>query len=110
MEIDILRQVLAVTKPGDRVLDCWTGLYLTRRPAYRYFFLNADVQRLLDAGTMEADLLRILDDPQVTAVILDDFTLELPMPVQNKIRRDFANIRDFGILGLVWREDPPGDD
>ena len=104
IEIDILREVLAVTKPGDRVFDCWTGLYLTRMPAYRYFFLNADVQRLLDPAQMEADLLRVLDQPDVTAVILDDFVLELPIAVQNKIRRDFPDIQDFGILGLVWRE------
>lgn len=104
IEIDILREVLAATEPGDRVFDCWTGLYLTRLPAYRYFFLNADVQRLLDARRMEEDLLRALDDPAVTAVILDDFVLELPTSVQNKIRTDFPNIKDFGILGLVWRD------
>lgn len=104
IEIDIMREVLAVTEPGDRVFDCWTGLYLTRMPAYRYFFLNADVQRLLDPKKMEADLLRMLDQPDVTAVILDDFVLELPIAVQNKIRRDFPDIQDFGILGLVWRE------
>ncbi len=104
IEIDIMREVLAVTKPGDRVFDCWTGLYLTRLPAYRYFFLNADVQRLLDARQMEEDLLRALDDPGVTAVILDDFVLELPISVQNKIRLDFPNIKDLGILGLVWRD------
>jgi hypothetical protein len=103
IEIDILREVLAVTKPGDRVFDCWTGLYLTRLPAYRYFFLNADVQRLLEPRRMEEDLLRMLNDPEVTAVILDDFVLELPISVQNKIRLDFANVQDFGILGLVWR-------
>jgi hypothetical protein len=107
IEIDILREVLAVTKPGDRVFDCWTGLYLTRLPAYRYFFLNADVQRLLEPRRMEEDLLRMLDDPEVTAVILDDFVLELPISVQNKIRRDFTNIQDFGILGLVWRSPAP---
>lgn len=115
IEIDILHEVLAVTRPGDRVFDCWTGLYLTRMPAYRYFFLNADVQRLLDPAQMEADLLRVLDQPDVTAVILDDFVLELPLAVQNKIRRDFPEIQDFGILGLTWRErgagakPPPGD-
>jgi hypothetical protein len=104
IEIEIMHEVLEVTEPGDRVFDCWTGLYLTRMPAYRYFFLNADVQRLLDPKQMEADLLRVLDQPDVTAVILDDFVLELPIAVQNKIRGDFPDIQDFGILGLVWRE------
>ncbi|MFN8547854.1 MAG: glycosyltransferase family 39 protein [Candidatus Eisenbacteria bacterium] len=103
VEVEVLRTVLRATRPEDRVLDLWSGLYLTRLPAYRYFFLNSDVIRLLPPGKLESELLGVLDDPRVRAVIVDDHFRLLPASVRQRIRSEFAVDRDFGFLLVMTR-------
>jgi len=87
---DVLRRVLEASRPGDRVFDCWTGLYLTRLPAYRYFYLNFDIQSTLDREALETDLLRALRNPEVRVAIVDANCANLPRSVLAFIRKDFA--------------------
>lgn len=103
VEIDVMRTVLQATDSKDRVLDLWSGLYLTRLPAYRYFFLNSDVIRLLPPAQLEADLLRVLDDRRVRTVIIDDHFRLLPASTRQRIREEFAVVRDFGFLVVMTR-------
>ncbi len=105
-ELEVLRNVLAETRPDQRVLDFWTGLYLTRLPAYRYFFLNSDVQRLLSPGQLERDLERVLDDPRVAVVIVDNNFPRLPKSVRQRIRTDFTPEQDFGFAVVMKRRGP----
>ncbi len=99
-QLPILRQVLEVTGRDDRVLDCWTGLYLTRLPAYRFFFLNSDVQRLIPRRQLEGDLLTALDDPRVKVVIRDPYFKLLPDAVQQRVDERFAPLPRFPYLWL----------
>lgn len=103
VEVEILRTVLATARPGERVLDLWSGLYLTRLPAYRYFFLNSDVIRLLPASRLEQDLERVLNDPTVTVVIADDHFALLPHAIQQRIRSEFTLVEDYGFLAVLTR-------
>ena len=96
----VLRKVRELTTRDDRVLDCWTGLYLTRLPAYRYFFLNSDIQRLIPPDTLEQDLLRVLDDPRVTLVVVDEYCKRLPRKVLRLVGEKFAPTPRFPLL---WR-------
>ena len=57
-QLRVLEQVLAVSAPGDRVFDCFSGLYLTRLHAHRYFYLNGDLQRLFTPEELERSILR----------------------------------------------------
>jgi 4-amino-4-deoxy-L-arabinose transferase-like glycosyltransferase len=105
LETDIrsIDQVVGLTAPDDRVLDCWTGLYLTRLPAYRYFFLNSDVQRLLSPEKLEQDLLDRLRDPKVKVVIRDRYFERLPLPVITQVEKQFAPLPDFPFLWVRRR-------
>ncbi len=96
-----LREVVAVTQPGDRVFDCWTGLYLTRLPAYRHFFLLSDVFRVLDPKQLESDLLVALANPDVKVVIADTHFRLLPDAVRMYVQREFA--QRPGFEGLLVR-------
>ncbi len=103
LELEVLRTVLQTTRPEDRVLDFWSGLYFTRLPAYRYFFLNSDVLRLLPSAALESDLDRVLDDRRVRVVIVDEHFRLLPRSTQRRIREEFGVVRDFGILVVMAR-------
>ena len=96
-----LREVVEVTEPGDRVFDCWTGLYLTRLPAYRYFFLLSDVFRVIDPQTLERELLEALANPEVKVVIVDTHFPLLPRPVQTYVKSEFSQRPGFD--GLLVR-------
>jgi hypothetical protein len=99
-QIKAINQVVKGTSPEDRVLDCWTGLYLTRLPAYRYFYLNSDVQRLLPSRKLEQDLLAALGDPRVKMVIWDQYFTVLPHPVIEQTRAQFSPLPNFPYLWL----------
>ncbi len=99
-QLDAIDEVRKVTSRDDRVLDCWSGLYLTRLPAYRYFYLNSDVRRLLPPGQLERDLTRVLQDPRVRVVIFDDECAKLPAAVTQSIDEQFSPIPDFPFLRL----------
>lgn len=99
-QIGIMRKVIEVTDRNDLVFDCWTGLFLTRLPAYRYFYLNTDVQCLLPPDAMERDLLLSLQDPRVKLVIADAFVAQLPGTFQAYLRERFAPIPEFSFLWL----------
>jgi 4-amino-4-deoxy-L-arabinose transferase-like glycosyltransferase len=99
-QLDVLRKVRELTNRDERVLDCWTGLYLTRLPAYRYFFLNSDIQRLIPRETLEQDLLRMLDNPRVTLMIVDDDCRRLPDAALRRVQQLFNPVPGFPFL---WR-------
>jgi hypothetical protein len=96
-----MRSVLSVTHPGERVFDCWTGLYLTRKPAFPYFFLLSDVIRVLEPERFEADLLGALRNPEVTAAIIDRNFEILPASVRAYVRRAF--VAEADVPGLRVR-------
>ncbi len=99
-QLRILERVLELSEPGDRVFDCFSGLYLTRLPAYRYFYLNTDIQRLFAPEQLERDIARALGDPQVSLVLMDRDCRRLPEPVHRVIRSSFAPLG--GGNGLIW--------
>ncbi len=105
-QLAVLAEVLALTGRGDRVFDCWTGLFLTRRPAYRYFYLNSDVQRLFEPAVLETELLRALRNPEVRLAIADQDCAGLPSGVQHYVQSDFAPVADWPFLYLR-RADAP---
>jgi hypothetical protein len=94
-QLDIINTVRAVTRPDQRVFSCWSGLYLTRLPAYRYFFLNSDVQRLLDREKMESELLAMLSHVDVATYLHDRNCNELPRSVKLMLRETFVPHPDF---------------
>ncbi len=99
-QLRILERVLEASEPGDRVFDCFSGLYLTRLPAYRYFYLNTDIRRLFVPEELERGIVRALEDPDVTLVLMDRECRRLPAPVHRVIRSNFAPLR--GGSGLIW--------
>jgi 4-amino-4-deoxy-L-arabinose transferase-like glycosyltransferase len=99
-QLQILAKATAASAPGDRVFDCFSGLYLTRGHAYRYFYLNTDLRRLFAPGELERDLVAALDAPDVTLVMMDGDCRKLPGSVQQAIRSRFAPLADGG--GLIW--------
>lgn len=108
-QLDIIHTVRAVTRPEQRVFACWSGLYLTRLPAYRYFFLNSDVQRLLGPEKMERELHAMLSRVEVTTYLHDRNCNELPQSVRQRLRRTFAPHPDYPHLVFV-RRSPGGVD
>jgi hypothetical protein len=99
-QLRILERVLEVSEPGDRVFDCFSGLYLTRLHAHRYFYLNSDIQRLLAPEELERSVLRALEAPEVRLVLLDRDCRRLPAPVHRSIRNSFAPLQ--GGTGFIW--------
>jgi hypothetical protein len=88
-QLRTINTVVALTGPDDRVFDTGTGLYLTRLPAYRYFFLNTDVLRLKSAEEWTRDVLAALENPRVKVAFADD---PLPDPIVEFVRDRFALI------------------
>jgi hypothetical protein len=104
-QLRILEQVLEASEPGDRVFDCFSGLYLTRLHAHRYFYLNSDIQRLFAPEELEQGVSRALEDPAVRLVLMDRDCRRLPAPVQRSIRNRFAPLR--GGNGFIWARKGP---
>jgi hypothetical protein len=102
-QLKIIRRVIQNTSPEDRVMDCWTGLYLTRLPAYRYFYLNSDVQRLLPQEKLEADLLEVLADQRTKVVIQDGHFQKLPRQVLENVQNAFTQDTEFPFLRIRSR-------
>jgi hypothetical protein len=100
----VLDKVLSLTGRDDRVFDCWTGLYLTRKPAFRYFYLNTDVQRLFDPAVLEREVLQALRNPDVRLVIADPDCERLPPGIQLYVQREFAPVAEWPFL-LLRRPD-----
>jgi hypothetical protein len=88
-QLRTINTVVSVTGPDDRVLDTSQGLYLTRLPAYRYFYLNPDVVRLLPPDQLTEGLLAALQNPRVKVAFADE---TLPGPVAAFVRDRFALI------------------
>jgi hypothetical protein len=99
-QLRILEQVLEASEPGDRVFDCFSGLYLTRLHAHRYFYLNSDIQRLFAPEELERGVSSALESPDVQLVLMDSNCRRLPAPVQRSIRNSFAPLR--GGNGFIW--------
>jgi hypothetical protein len=99
-QLRILEQVLEASEPGDRVFDCFSGLYLTRLHAHRYFYLNSDIQRLFSPEELERGVARALEAPDVRLVLMDGNCRRLPAPAQRSIRNGFAPLR--GGNGFIW--------
>jgi hypothetical protein len=99
-QLAVVRKVIEVTGRDDRVLDCWTGLYLTRLPAYRYFFLNSDVQRLIPPAQLQRDLLTALEDPRVKLVIAGPYFELLPASVHQFVKDKFDPLPQLPFLCL----------
>jgi 4-amino-4-deoxy-L-arabinose transferase-like glycosyltransferase len=99
-QLRILTRVLEVSEPGDRVFDCFSGLYLTRLHAHRYFYLNSDIQRLFAPEELEREVLQALAAPEVKLVLMDRDCRRLPAPVQRSIRDGFAPLP--GEAGFIW--------
>jgi len=88
-QLRTINTVVALTGPDDRVFDSGTGLYLTRLPAYRYFYLNTDVLRLRPPEEWTREVLAALQDPRVKVAFAEDF---LPGPIVEFVRDRFAPI------------------
>jgi hypothetical protein len=99
-QLAVLSRVLELSDPRARVFDCFSGLYLTRLPAYRYFYLNTDIQRLFAPEALERDVARALDAPEVALVLMDRDCRRLPEPVKQLIQDRFAPLRGGG--GFIW--------
>jgi hypothetical protein len=88
-QLRTINTVVALTSPDDRVFDSGTGLYLTRLPAYRYFYLNTDVLRLRPPEEWTREVLAALQNPRVKVAFAEDF---LPGPIVEFVRDRFAPI------------------
>jgi hypothetical protein len=97
-QLRIIQRVIQIASPEDQILDCWTGLYLTRLPAYRYFYLNSDVQRILSPDKLTSDLLEVLDDRKTKVVIRDSYFEQLPRSVLESVQKAYAPDKDFPFL------------
>jgi 4-amino-4-deoxy-L-arabinose transferase-like glycosyltransferase len=104
-QLGILEQVMLASAPGERVFDCFSGLYLTRGHAYRYFYINTDLRRLFAAGELERDLAAALDAPDVKLVLLDGDCRKLPAALLARIQEGFAPLPSGG--GLIWARKAP---
>jgi hypothetical protein len=89
-QLQRMSRILALTRPGDRVLDHWTGLYLTRLPAYHYFYLNSDILRLIPRQRLEDDLTRLLDEGRLQLYIPDPHSRLLPPTVLARLQSAFS--------------------
>jgi len=103
-QLEVIQAVRASSTSRQRVFACWSGLYLTRLPAYRYFFLNSDVQRLLDPEKLERELLELLAHPEVAVYLPDRNCNKLPRGVKRKLRETFMPHSDFP--RRVWLRRP----
>jgi 4-amino-4-deoxy-L-arabinose transferase-like glycosyltransferase len=99
-QLRILERVLEVSEPGDRVFDSFSGLYLTRLHAHRYFYLNSDIQRLFAPEQLEREVRQAIAAPEVKLVLMDRDCRRLPAPVQRSIRERFAPLQ--GEAGFIW--------
>jgi hypothetical protein len=89
-QLRTIHTVIALTDRDDRVLDVGSGLYLTRLPAYRYFYLNSDVVRLLPEEKLTREVLAALQNPRIKVVLGDS---GLPRPIVDFVRAHFAPIQ-----------------
>ena len=94
-QLTILNKVLDLTSHHDRVFDCFTGLYLTRLPAYRYFYLNTDVQRLFTRDELRREVRQALRQPEVKLVITDPDFSHLPRSIHRLAGTEFAPVPDY---------------
>lgn len=92
-QLEVLQRVVRASAPGERVLDAWTGLYLTRLPAARHFYLNLDLINVLAPAALEHELDRALDRPEVRIVIRDRHFTRLPSAITARIEREFRPLR-----------------
>ena len=99
-QLSVLAQVLTLTGADDRVLDCWTGLYLTRRPAYRYFYLNSDVQRLFDPSGAGGRIAARASQSRRAPGHRGPDCERLPLGVRHYVESEFAPVAGWPFLLL----------
>jgi hypothetical protein len=104
-----LAKVLELTRPGDRVFDCWNGAYLSRLPAFYYFYLNYDIQPIVPPARLRDELPRRLLAPDARLVIWDSHCAALPASVHNVVARHYREVASDPLL-RVRRDDEPGTD
>jgi hypothetical protein len=87
-QLQVIRYVLEITRPEESVFDTWTGLYLFRRNAFYYHFLNLDVLRTLDLEELER-LPEELVRNNCKVVLVDIYFQLLPAGVRQFIRQNY---------------------
>ena len=95
-----MRLVYALTKPGDTVMDGFTGAGVFRPHAFYYFFLHNQIRALLTGPEMDG-LRRALRDGDIApALVLFDFDLrELSPDFKTFVEENYEPTGD----PLVWR-------
>jgi hypothetical protein len=95
-----LRLVLALTTPGETVMDGFTGAGVFRPHAYYYFFLHDEIRAMLEGPELDR-LRRALRDGEIApAVVLFDFDVQdLSPEVKLFVEENYEPAGD----PLVWR-------
>jgi 4-amino-4-deoxy-L-arabinose transferase-like glycosyltransferase len=87
-QLQVIRYVLEITRPEESVFDAWTQLYLFRRNASYYHFLNLDILRTLDLEELER-LPEELVRNNCKVVLVDIYFQLLPAGVRQFIRQNY---------------------
>ena len=95
-----MRLVLALTTPGETVMDGFTGAGVFRPHAYYYFFLHDEIRALLE-GPEKDGLRRALRDGEIApALVLFDFDVQdLSPEVKLFVEENYEPAGD----PLVWK-------
>ncbi|MBW2420832.1 MAG: glycosyltransferase family 39 protein [Deltaproteobacteria bacterium] len=93
-----LAKVLELTRPGDRVFDCWSGTYLSRLPAFYFFYLNYDIQPIVPPARLRDELPQRLLAPDVRVAIWDSHCAALPPAVHRVVARHYRAVAGYPLL------------
>jgi hypothetical protein len=104
-----LSKVLELTRPGERVFDCWNGAYLSRLPAFYFFYLNYDIQPIVPHERLSGELPRRLLAPDVRLAIWDPHCAALPVSVHAVVARHYREVEGFPLLRVRRNDERPDE-
>jgi 4-amino-4-deoxy-L-arabinose transferase-like glycosyltransferase len=87
-QFEVIRYVLENTTPEETVFDSWTRMYLFRRNAFYYHYLNMDILSVLDKKVLER-LPEALVSNNCKVVLVDRHFRYLPVRVRQFIAQNY---------------------
>ncbi|MCX5696775.1 MAG: glycosyltransferase family 39 protein [Candidatus Omnitrophica bacterium] len=92
-QLDEIRFILRNTNPQDTIFDGFRGTGVFRNQAYYYFFLHAEIQKMLTPRESSTDIVAALRNMKPKFVIYDWCVGSLPGEVRAYINDNYTPVR-----------------